>query len=231
MTIDEIVAKYDGLIRKTIYGRCDADVFDDRYQDTILAILEHLDTINTHPNPVGYIITVAKRCARPTQKKNQKMLTYGGWTNDDDEDSTEEWLLEDDTHNPEKVLERKHELKQRKRAEDWAVVCKKDVVSTTKNVFSIWKTKNIYNLLQRQAFYGHRRQPQHYESYNLLKKLAKRVGIRDLSVAHLFGINADCPINIKSVLFSASNNIRNLNRRNEYYLKYLQQRSENEKSK
>ena len=46
MTIDEIIAKYDVLIRKTIYGRCDSDIFDDRYQDTILAIMDKLDVIN-----------------------------------------------------------------------------------------------------------------------------------------------------------------------------------------
>lgn len=229
MTIDEIIAKYDVLIRKTIYGRCDSDIFDDRYQDTILAIMDKLDVINQHPNPVGYIITVAKRCAVPCQKKNKKMLTYGDWTNDDEEDTIEEWLLEDDTYNPEKVFECKHKLKQRKRSEDWAVVCKKDVVSTTKNVFSIWKDKKFFNLLQRGSFYAHRRQPQYYESMNLLRKLAKRVRIRDVFVQHLCGTKLQ--INIKNVLFAPSNNLGNFGRRNQSYIKYLQKRSEYEKSK
>lgn len=122
LTIEKIIEKYDGVIRKTIAGRCDSDVFDDRYQDAILNIMKYLDTINAHPNPMAYIITVAKHCARPNNKANRKMITYGGWTNDDGEDNTEEWLLEDDTHNPEKVLERRDELKQHKRAEDWAVI-------------------------------------------------------------------------------------------------------------
>ncbi|MBQ7185991.1 MAG: sigma-70 family RNA polymerase sigma factor [Alphaproteobacteria bacterium] len=122
LTIEKIIEKYDGVIRKTIAGRCDSDVFEDRYQDTILNIMKYLDTINAHPNPMAYIITVAKHCARPNNKANRKMITYGGWTNDDGEDNTEEWLLEDDTHNPEKVLERRAELKQRKRAEDWATI-------------------------------------------------------------------------------------------------------------
>jgi len=122
LTIEKIIEKYDGMIRKTIAGRCDSDVFDDRYQDTILNIMKYLDAINTHPNPMAYIITVAKHCAMPNNKANRKMITYGGWTNEDGEDNTEEWLLEDDTHNPEKVMERRQELKQRARAEDWAVI-------------------------------------------------------------------------------------------------------------
>lgn len=122
LTIEKIIEKYDRVIRKTVAGRCDSDVFDDRYQDTILNIMKYLDTINAHPNPMAYIITIAKHCARPNNKANRKMITYGGWTNDDGEDNTEEWLLEDDTHNPEKVLERRNELKQRARAEDWAII-------------------------------------------------------------------------------------------------------------
>lgn len=231
MTIEEIITKYDKKIRKVIGCRCDNDVLEDRYQDCIMTIMNKLDIINAHPNPVGYIITVAKRCAQTSKKSNKKLLTYGSWTDENGEDNTEEWLLEDDSFNPEKVLESRHELKQRKRSEDWAVVCKKDVVSTTKNVFPICKDKKFFNLLQRGQFYGHRLQPQYYESMNLLRKLAKRVRIRDISVQHLCGIRVSLPINIKNVLFTPSNNLGNFGRRNQSYIKYLQKRSEYEKSK
>ena len=231
MTIEEIITKYDKKIRRVIGCRCDNDVLEDRYQDCIMTIMNKLDIINAHPNPVGYIITVAKRCAQTSKKSNKKLLTYGGWTNDDDEDTTEEWLLEDDSFNPEKVLESRHELKQRKRSEDWAVVCKKDVISTTKNIFSISKDKKFFNVLQRGSFYVRRQRPQYYESMNLLKKLAKHIGIHDMSVQNLCGIRASLPINIKSVLYAPSNNLGNFGRRNQSYIKYLQKRSEYEKSK
>lgn len=231
MTIEEIITKYDKKIRGVIGCRCDNDVLEDRYQDCIMAIMNKLDIINSHPNPVGYIITVAKRCAQTSKKSNKKLLTYGGWTNDDDEDITEEWLLEDDSFNPEKVLESRHELKQRKRNEDFDVAIKRDFNDVTAHIGSYWKTKDIVNRLQNAKFYGCLPQTKQYKrSSELLGQLQQKIRIGRSPKKLLFTFCQ--PKNLKNSISIFNYKIKTPQHRVHTYLNFLKiKENTNEKSK
>ena len=231
MTIEEIITKYDKKIRRVIGCRCDNDVLEDRYQDCIMTIMNKLDIINSHPNPVGYIITVAKRCAQTSKKSNKKLLTYGGWTNDDDEDITEEWLLEDDSFNPEKVLESRHELKQRKRNEDFDVAIKRDFNDVTVHIGSYWKTKDIVNRLKNAKFYGCLPQTKQYKrNRELLRQLQQKIRIDRSPKKLLFTFCQ--PKNLKNSINMFKYGIKTPQHRVHAYLNFLKTKENtNEKSK
>ena len=232
MTIEEIITKYDKKIRSVIGRRCDNDVLEDLYQDCIMVIMNKLDVINQHPNPVGYIITIAKRCARPSKKANKKLLTYGGWTNDDDEDTTEEWLLEDDSFSPERILNSRQELKQRKRSEDFYVVTKKDFNDPTAHIGSYWRTKKIVNRLQNAKFYGCLPQTKQYKiSGELLEQLQKRIKIRSRGPKKLLFTFWN-PKNIKQPIRIFNYEIKTPQHRIHAYLNFLKTKeNNNEESK
>ena len=118
LTIEQVIKKYDNKIRGVIYKRCAADEFDDIYQNTIMNIMNYLPRINelSEDAQEGYIITVAKHFCTPWRKSDKKLRTYNSWTNDDGEDNTEEWLLEDDTYNPETMYDTAEAIEQKDRA-------------------------------------------------------------------------------------------------------------------
>lgn len=226
LDIETILKNYDKYIRSSCTKRADIDYQDDAYQEIVMSLMNKIDEINKITDPEMQkikILSIIKNYSRPTRREQKKLVCYNGWTNDDNEDTTEEWLLEDDTYNPENMIDAKKRLFERQRAEDYDVVTKKD--TGIKQAISLFKEKNIYNKLARSGFYRYSIPNEIKKSLSILRKLQKKVGIRDMSMAALYDHTAR---GWGLCVYHDCNRLKAYGRQCSVYLKWLNKRSANE---
>lgn len=171
-TIDEILKKFDRYIRDKINKWHDRDEYDDAYQDIVMNLWKYMDAINAAPNPQAYILTIIKHACIPRTRVQKKLRTFNSWGYDDEDgDHTEEWLLEDDTFNPEQIIEHRVELSKRERAELYEFVSKREYIYESH--------KRMLNVDVWDKCFRHDKiytDPNARRSRQLLKKLVSKIG-------------------------------------------------------